>query len=100
MTQNIYLVKEELETRVNEILLAGDRSSRTEILEAGLMHKALRSIQQLEKERDDAVDLIVAVEDVLYAAKSRTGQEESAVDRLSPLVNIAKIERALGRENA
>jgi uncharacterized protein (UPF0335 family) len=91
----VYAVKERLNWEIERTLNGVVARSRSELLTAGLLLDALRSIEQVEKERDAAVDVIMAVEDVVYHAKSAA---VDAVPYLTPIVNITKIEKALGRE--
>lgn len=98
MRYDVHAVKEKLVGRIDVIALNG--SATPELVdEAALLYGALHSIEQVEKERDTAVDVILAVEDTIYAARTGSdSDEEWSTDRLSPLVNIAKIETALGRK--
>lgn len=95
MTRNVYAVKERLNRELEGILDPEIQPSRYALLMSGLLLDALRSIEQVEKERDAAVDVIMAIEDVVYEAKSAAVDD---VPYLTPVVNITKIEKALGRE--
>jgi hypothetical protein len=69
---DVYPFRELLEQRVNELLLKKELNTLKEVFDASLLRDSLQYIQRLEKERDDALSIIDAFEDVIHAAQSTT----------------------------
>lgn len=95
MAYNVERVKAKLNQKIEAILSLDAGASRAQIIDCGLFLEALRSIEQVEREYREAVDVIMAVEDLVFLTKEAAAAD---VPYLTPVVNITKIEKALGRE--